>query len=189
MASEVDISNFALNKVGANRISSLSESNKRAVACNDAYYIARDALLSEHPWNFATRRIELPKISSDPLYGFSAQFQLPNDCVFLVSTENDDIHDYEYKIEENKYFLSNDEAVKVEYISNDVPTGEYHPKFVEALGYKLASELAYSLVQSNELADRLEGKYQRYLADARLADARNGSPRQLQKSEWTDERL
>ena len=57
MASEVDICNRALSKLGAARITSLTEDSVNARACNAMYESVRDAELRAHPWNFAMKRV------------------------------------------------------------------------------------------------------------------------------------
>ncbi len=187
MASEVDICNFALRRVGAERINSLADQSKEGIACNDSYNVALLALLAEHPWNFATKRVALGLLVSVPVWGFDKQFQLPADCLRVITTDPD-YEDFEYKVE-GTLLLCNEAAIKIEYISNGITASSFPPKFVEVLGWKLAHELSYALVQSLELGAQLEAKYRMEFASARLMDAQEGSPRQLIKSDWTNARL
>lgn len=189
MASSVDICNFALRRCGAERINSLADQTKEAIACNDAYTICKNALLAEHPWNFATRRVSLGLLVAAPLWGFDKQFQLPADCLRVIETEYDDLEGFEYRVENNSVLLCNESSIKIEYISSLTTEAQFSPKFIEALGWKLAQELSYSLVQSIELMATIENKAKLEFANARLLDAQEGSPRQLRKSDWTNERL
>ena len=50
------ICNSALIKIGASKIAALSDTNKRAILCNEQYPKLRDDLLRSHPWNFAIKR-------------------------------------------------------------------------------------------------------------------------------------
>ena len=59
MASEVDIANRALQKLGAESIVSLTQDSENARACNLCYEPIRDAELRAHPWNFAIKRASL----------------------------------------------------------------------------------------------------------------------------------
>lgn len=56
-----NICNSALTKIGAATISSISDTNKRALLCNEQYAKLRDDLLRSHPWNFAIKRAYLAK--------------------------------------------------------------------------------------------------------------------------------
>lgn len=55
----IEVCNNALTLIGSRRITSLSDPSKEARACNDNYNICRKAVLRMHPWNFATKRVEL----------------------------------------------------------------------------------------------------------------------------------
>lgn len=185
MASEVDICNLALAKVGDTRISSLSETTKRAVLCNDLYALHRDDLLGKYPWNFATKRVALSRNTYTEVYEFANQFQLPADFLRMVDRE---YWEYDYVIEQDK-ILSNETAMKIEYVSKITDTNLYPGFFIHALAGKLAADLAYPLVQSNSLAERLLKEFNELYRDARLQDAQQGRPRQFRMSDYTNERL
>ncbi len=60
MASEIQIANLALARIGASAtISSLTEASFEAEKCLQFYGIARDNLLARHDWAFATHRVVL----------------------------------------------------------------------------------------------------------------------------------
>jgi len=74
MASEVEICNAALSKIGIsgnNRITSLSQNTKNAKACDERYATLRDLLLEQHPWNFALKRVQLAASTEAPSYEFT----------------------------------------------------------------------------------------------------------------------
>ena len=187
MASEVDICNIALYRVGAERISSLSDNNKRAKICNDIYSFERDLLLREHPWNFATKRVSLAKTANTPEFGYDSEFQLPSDYVRVIDTEYGDFETFEYRVEGDK-FLCDENSVKIEYVYQVTNTSLYDAKFTEALSLRIASRLAYSMVNSSTLQQQIFGEADLALRDARLFDAQEGSPRKLRKSDWTNVR-
>jgi len=187
MASEVEICNIALYRVGAERITSLAANNKRAKLCNDIYPFERDLLLREHPWNFATKRISLAKTVNIPEYGFDSEFQLPPDYVRVIDTEYGDYETFEYKIEGDK-LLCDESSVKIEYITKISDTTKFDAKFTEVLALRIASRLAYSMVNSSTLQERIFGEADASMRDARLFDAQEGTPRKLRKSDWTSVR-
>jgi hypothetical protein len=57
--SVVEICNRALQKLGAARITSLTQDTPNARSCNVAYNVLRKAELRSHPWSFAIKRAEL----------------------------------------------------------------------------------------------------------------------------------
>ena len=66
MASEVQICNLALAKIGDQQITSLTENSKAGRLCNLVYEPLRDATLRAHPWNFAITRETLALHSVAP---------------------------------------------------------------------------------------------------------------------------
>jgi len=180
--SVVDICNSALYKIGASRISSLTEQNKPARICNDIYSKIRDEVLRAHPWNFAIKRIQLAQESTTPTFGFDYQYALPSDCLrpLGISPDSDmgTVRTIEHRIEGSK-LLTNETVVFLRYIFRETNTTNYDPNFVEALAFRLAQELAYPIVQSGDLTDRMEKKYRDWIADARTYDAQEGTPQDL----------
>ena len=77
MASEVGICNLALQKLGAESISSLTEDSRNARAVNACYAEMRDAEISAHPWSFARTRATLTASATTPDFEFTYQFTLP----------------------------------------------------------------------------------------------------------------
>jgi hypothetical protein len=71
MASQVDIANRALTKLGAARIISFGDDNKQARAVESMFDIVRDAELRSHIWSFSVRRTSSGCASNNPCMGLS----------------------------------------------------------------------------------------------------------------------
>jgi len=54
-SNDYEIVNLALVRLGATRITSLSDGTKNANEANAIYTLIRDEILRDHPWSFATR--------------------------------------------------------------------------------------------------------------------------------------
>ena len=189
--SVVDICNSALYKIGSTRISSLDEQNKRAIICKDIYSKIRDEVLRAHPWNFATKRIQLAQETASPTFGYDYQYTLPSDCLRVLGVSYDSSlktnNRILYKIEGN-LLLSDETQIYIEYIFKETNTTNYDPNFIEALSFRLAQELAYPIVQSSELTDRLRQNYREWIADARTFDGQEGSPQEQMDDTFIDSR-
>lgn len=61
-ATNEDIANSALSKLGGELITSLSDTSRRAVLANRQFAKIRAKLLRSHPWNFAIKRQFLTKV-------------------------------------------------------------------------------------------------------------------------------
>lgn len=59
MATQTEICNRALIRIGADTIVDITENSKEGRLCNILYDQIRKDLLRSHPWNFAIRRIIL----------------------------------------------------------------------------------------------------------------------------------
>lgn len=59
MATDVDIANRALSRLGAARIASINDDVKNARAARSALEIVRAEVLADHPWNCAVRRARI----------------------------------------------------------------------------------------------------------------------------------
>lgn len=178
-SSETAICNSALIKLGVERINSLLEDNERASVCAEQYPKMRDEVLYDHPWNFAIKRAELPLLVSTPVYGFDQEFTLPLDCLRVLEIDGN----IEFKIEGRK-LLANDDVAKIKYISRITDVSLFTPKFDEALALRLASDLAWPLVQSRTLAEDMLKAYILWLKDGRSSDGQEGTPEDIVADEW-----
>lgn len=186
-SSAVEICNSALIKVGADRIVSLTEDNQRARLCNEQYEKHRDDLLRAHPWNFATKRVELAASTDEPAFGFNYSYPIPSDCLRVLGTDLSD--DDEYKIEASRRILTDASTLFIKYIYKVTEVGYMDPVFTECLAFKIASDIAYSLSGSASLAELLYKQYKDKLSEARSFDAQEGSADRIISDEWLNSRL
>jgi hypothetical protein len=159
MASQVDIANRALTKLGAARIISFGDDNKQARAVSSMFDIVRDAELRSHIWSFSVRRASLPALVSTPDWGFQNEFQIPSDCLRILMVNDvyggPSMEDYrnqpvaDYSLEGNKILANFPAPLKIRYISRVTDTTQWDSMFVEVLACRLAMEMAEDLTQSN----------------------------------------
>ena len=148
--SKVQIANLALVHVGGSAITSLTDDTNEARAVNQVYDLVRDAVLSDHPWNFAIKRV-IPSVDAGtPVYDFAYRFDLPTDYLRLVGIEDDP----DYKIS-GQFIECDSNPIKIKYVGeNDTPT-EYDAMFVMAFALRLASTISERLTQSSALSKEL----------------------------------
>ena len=138
MASVVGICNGALNQLGATTILSLTEDSKNARLCNSRYTQVRDSLFRSHPWNCLQKRVELAADTDKPAWGFSSQYTLPADCLRLLRILD---FDSNYQVE-GRSILSNNETMKILYISRVEDPNQYDELLRETLSAALGSDLS-----------------------------------------------
>jgi hypothetical protein len=185
MASEVEICNNALIKLGASRIVALTEDSKNARLCNQIYDQTRDAVLRDHFWNFAMKRVELAELTSTPSFQFDVEYQLPADCLRVLRMEDTDMT---FKVEGRK-LLTNESTAKILYISRVSDPNEFDALFIEAFSARLAWELCYAITENNTLLQLTQAAYRDKISEARTADAQEGTPDNLEATLWTESRL
>jgi hypothetical protein len=86
-SNDYDIVNLALVRLGANRITSLSDGSVNANEANAIYSLIRDEILRDHPWNFATRYEYLEELNENVLSVLYITAAEPPVVVF-TATEN-----------------------------------------------------------------------------------------------------
>lgn len=184
--SKVSICNSALSKLGAERITSLTEDSRTASACNEQFDKLRDEVLAAHPWNFATKRASLAQTSTTPEFDYDLEYQLPSDCLRVIGTNND--YDDPWVVENGK-LLTNATEVKIKYIFRNEDVHTYSPNFQEALALRIAADLAYNINQSVTQVELLTNMYERFIKKCRSFDAQEGTPQAYAVDTWTSKRL
>jgi hypothetical protein len=172
MASEVEICNRALQKLGAKRITSLAQDSVTARACNVAYEVVRDRLLRRHFWNFAIKRAELAADSSAPDWGKANVFQLPSDFIKLAPLYPEDNRaNLDWTIEGQQILTDDDAPIQIRYVSRVEDPNQMDPIFREVLATELAFELCEEITQSTSKKEGLRQDLKEIYADARKANA------------------
>lgn len=149
MASQVDICNMAVSKVGSDAfITSIDDGTKSARYLKNVYEIARDALLRSHLWKFARKRAILAPLVSQPEFDGGYYFQLPVDCLRVIGTDLDSQGQYlRWHVEGDK-IISDTDTLKIVYIARITNEELFDPLFVDAFSAKLAYEISMPLTQS-----------------------------------------
>jgi len=186
MASEVQVCNLALTKIGEEQIISLTENSKAARLCNLHYAPTRDAVIRSHIWNFAIKRVELALSTVTPSYDFAYQFAIPTDSLRILETNLTSTA--EFKIE-NGFLLADSDSVKVRYLSQVTDPTLFDSLFTEALASRLAAELAIPLADSINMSKLMIDLYASKIAEARSMDAVGGTPDNIEADSWLNARV
>ena len=199
MASTIEVANRALTKLGAARITALSDDNKQARAINSCYDVLLDAELRTNRWTFAIKRVELPADADAPLYGFAYSYTLPSDFLRL-DLINDMYPDVsldsyigadpaDYQVENNKILTIYSAPLKVRYGARVSDPQQWDALFIEAFACRLAAEICEDLTQSTPKRQLAWNEYQRALSMAKRANAIERPPQQGPDDAWIFARL
>ena len=184
MASVVAICNRALALIGEEPIVSLSDDTEAARRCNLLYADTRDAVLRAHPWNAAIARVSLAPLAEVPAFGYARHYQLPSDCLRVLGLSD---RRALFKIE-GRRLLADLAPLAILYVRRIDDPNAFDALLIDAIAARLAHDLAYALAGSTSLAGQMWELYVRKLAEARKADAQEGSAERLEADVWTDAR-
>lgn len=199
MASQVDIANRALTKLGAARIISFGDDNKQARAVSSMFDIVRDAELRSHIWSFSVRRTSLAALITTPAWGFQFEYQIPSDCLRILMVNDvyggPDMSDYrnaptaDYSLEGNKILTDIGSPLKLRYISRVQDTTQWDSMFVEAMACRLAMEMAEDLTQSNTKRELAQAEYTAMLRGAIRASSIEQPAQDMPDNSWLLSRI
>jgi hypothetical protein len=182
MASEIDICNLALSHLGDEAtVASISppEGSVQAEHCARFYPMARDSLLSTHPWGFSTRRAVLAPSAVAPI-GWAYAYVKPADALVVLSVITDGAETPQaFQCESDAdgtelVFTDQAEAVAV-YSVRVEDAQRFPPLFVDALTWWLASMLAGPIIKGSEGRDeakRCREQMRSIMAVAKVVDSR-----------------
>jgi hypothetical protein len=195
MASSIAIVNSALTKLGAKRITSLSDNVKEAREMNALYELRRDFLLRVYNWSFAMKRESLPALSDAPEWGYTMAYQLPTDCLRVVQVNDiwqvpglsDSMGgpDSEpYKIEGRTIVTDFTAPLYLRYIKRVTDTGEFDAAFSETLAIDLAFNGCEAITQSNTKKESLREDLKASIRMAIRANAIELPPEEIPDDSW-----
>ena len=195
MSSDVSIVNRALARVGQGPIVNLSEGSRLARVAQQWYEPSRDELLRDYRWKFAIKRASLPALAQAPVYGYTYAYQIPGDCLRVLSV-NDLDPEYDPDLDptlwdrEGDTIVTNERPeIKVRYIRRVTDPASFDESFSAALVALLAWRFSPSLRElETDLPQVLESEYQRALMTARSRNAIEARPRvrKRTRSYWAE---
>lgn len=190
MASEVGICNRALQKLGAKRITSLTQDSVNARACNTAYAVCRDAELRDHPWNFAIHRDQLAADATAPVFGRANAYNLPEGFLRLLPLyPEDNFVDLDWIIENGQIITDDGAPLEIRFIKQETDPNKFDSLFQEALAARIALELCEELTQSNEKKNQLRQDYNDIIKRAKRVNGIEVAPARAVDAEWIARRL
>lgn len=183
--SKTMIINKALILAGAAPVTDIDDGSNSADILSRLYEIALKSVLSECKWNFATKRYSLPTNSTATLsfydVGQTIIYDRPTDIVKIFGT-NDDSAKWR---EEGDYIVSDMSGLCLRYVYFIEDVTKFPIFFVEALVDKLASDIAYMVVNSATLAEGLLKKYKDIsLPRARSMNSQIGEQQIIRDDAW-----
>lgn len=154
MASDTQIANLALGHLGVGKeIADLTEKSTEAASCRRFFVQARDEVLRDFPWPFATKIVALALVEEEPNTEWTYSYRYPADCLkirrILSGIRNDTRQSrVPYKIAQDtqgRVLYTDAQDAELEYTLRVTDASRYHPDFISALSFLLATYVAPGL--------------------------------------------
>lgn len=165
MSSVVDICNLALAHLGdeANVVSiNPPDQSAQASYCSRFYPLSLSSVLADHTWGFATKTVTLALLANgNSLWAYC--YEAPSDIINVIAVfdyaavgdvNNGEIgnqQDFSMELDANgnQVVYTNQQNAMMKYVSHVTNTAHFHPKFVVALAWMLAANLAGIIIKGD----------------------------------------
>jgi hypothetical protein len=182
--SDVEICNRALDAIGAQVITSLTEGTRPAGLCLRYFPQVRDDVLRSHPWNCALKRSALAADATPPIFGYESRYTLPSDCLRVLRVEGDVDPLTDWQVEAGGIVTNLGAPLYILYVRRVTESGLLDPMLVSVIAARLAMELAIPLTGSQPIRQQMEREYLDRLRAARSADGQEGTALRLGADEF-----
>lgn len=199
MTSQVEVVNLALTKLGAARITAITDASKSARVMSSLWSVVRRAELRRALWSFALRRTALPALSDAPAFGFARAFQLPADYLRLVQVGQTYVSpsqtDYvtgdnsPWAIEAGQILTDFGAPLQIRYVGDVEDTGTFDALFVQCFASALAYEACEEITNSTAKRQMLAEDYKAQRRDAVATGAIERPPESIADDSWMLGRL
>ena len=131
------VCNRALSKIGAPRITALTDDTPSALALAACLPAVPDWVLRAYRWRFALKRAVLAEANAVPAFGYGWSFTLPGDC--LTTAPEEDAANWTV---EGRSLLTNESPpLRLRYIALMPDASQWDPAFAEVLACRIALEV------------------------------------------------
>lgn len=177
VTSEVQVCNLALSRIKKPPIGSLEQGGTAASECATHFAQARDKLLRDGDWNFASARARLPKDATDPEFGFAFRYAIPANCLAVREVKGANDGDWELAGRHIETDLA--APIDVRFTRHDAPVAHWDPMFVEAMVAELAKRIAPRLLGSGTERQRIRDEATEIRDEAGRSDSQERGPTRL----------
>jgi len=207
MASQIDICNLALAKLGTQAIPSLTSNDPKAAILNRMYPLLLAKLQRVYRWSFCLTYAELPALVDVPLFEYNYAYALPTDCLQLylcdVSLGNSidigmpgaSMGDWNfnrlqnYRVVGRNVYTSIPAPLRIQYGRLVTDTAQFDAAFNESFACYMAWQLCEQLTGSGSKKDAAAKEYQFSMREARLANAVELPPETIPDDTFMGSRL
>jgi len=180
--SKAQIFNIALNILGvSNPLENANSNDNRAILLNNYYKIARDYVLKDFDWNFASTFRELAIIEkAENVSVWRFCYAYPNDCIAardIFEKGSFELKKFEISslLTGEKVILTDVENAVLRYTKRVEKEVYFTSEFTMALSYYLASLTSNVITGSTSKGEIAYDKYLKILKRSKTLNAREGA--------------
>lgn len=173
-------------------IQNANQTDKNTIILNEYYDMAREQVLKDFDWNFASVYRELSltgNIPANPKYLY--EYDYPNDCLFtreLISYTGNDALEFEIaaNIMGQKVINTNITPIILRYTKLIDNEAFFPTEFATALSWYLAFLAAPAITGNRSIQSDCLSVYTNMLAKAKVINASEGFSRPKDECSWID---
>lgn len=184
MATKEQICSNALMLLGDKAIATFDEDTVRAKLCANLYPTAKEAILREHPWNCAQRRIVLAPLAQAPAFDWRFQFSLPGDFLRPVQVGYRWSAGEDYLLEGNR-ILANTNVLPLVYVA-DATESAFDSLLTDVMIKRMQVDLCYPITKSTSLRESLKEDFYREKPPGTLKKAKAVDGQENPPEDWGD---
>tara|TARA_R110000744_G_scaffold240696_2_gene358087 strand:+ start:671 stop:1261 length:591 start_codon:yes stop_codon:yes gene_type:complete len=195
MASEVQIAKLALQHIGDRwDISDLTEATPEAEQVNLVFADTRDALLRQHPWNFAKKFTSPAALTGTVPGNWDFMYSYPPDAVRINGIVDPLETGIPIKFEvgrnasDFKVILTDQVSAEFYYTMRVTDTVQFDPEFTMAFSYALAARLAMPLTGERAIMGDMDTIARNIVNSAWETDSNEGIEENPPEATWIQAR-
>ena len=195
MASEVQIAKLALQHIGDRwDISDLDEDTPEAEQVKLVFDDTRDALLRQHPWNFAKKFATPAALRGTVPANWDYMYVYPTDALRILGIVDPLETGVPIKFEvgrnssDIKTVLTDQVDAEFYYTMRVTDTTQFDPEFTMAFSYKLAAKLAMPLTGERSIMGDMDTLATNVVNSAWETDSNEGIEEDLPEATWIQAR-
>lgn len=189
MATQVEIYNLALTRLGHDRLISPSDAVEAAYVLESIWPMTRDSVLASYPWRFAIKRTSLAALATAPVgTEWTLQYTLPDECLRIVQV-GEAWSFYEpdleiFNVEGGKILTNESAPLFIRYVQRVTNTGLYPAQFARVVAMQLAMDACEKITNSSAKLQQIEQAYGMAVLQAKRQNAIERPPQRLVDSDW-----
>jgi hypothetical protein len=182
--SETAIMNMALDLLEEQPILAGDDDTATVRWMNRNFGPIRDALLRQHPWNWALARASLPASLDAPAFQWARQFELPPGCLRVLPIFDQYGRPWQFEIEGRRILTDAGAPLQIRYVERVTDTNQWDPMFVQVMAAALAYRMASWLTGKLGYRDRIKQELRELLIQAQMVDALESGSDEPMDDDW-----